>query len=93
LVTFKIKNLATHINVKDWGKVAPAKAGVGKPPAGLGLGMLNLSAKVRLGKFYLSSNYKDCHNVKVFSRGPLTLTCAQFLDAFNMLVNEQINVF
>ncbi len=71
--------------------MAPAKAGVGKPPAGLGLGMLNLSAKVRLGKFYLSS--KDCHNVKVFSLGPLTLSCAQFLDAFNMLVNEQINVF
>jgi len=25
--------------------------------------MLNLSGKVRLGKVYLSSNYKDCHCV------------------------------
>ncbi len=39
--------------------------------------MLNLSGKVRLGKVYSSSNYKDCYNVKVFSQGPLKLTCAK----------------
>jgi len=27
--------------------------------------MLNLSSKVRLGKVYLNSNYKDCSNDKV----------------------------
>ena len=43
--------------------------------------MLNLSGKVRLGKVYLSSNYNDCHNVKVFSQGPLKLT---FADIFVM---------
>jgi len=36
-VTFIIKNLATHNCAKDWGKVSPpSRAGVGKPPAGLG---------------------------------------------------------
>ncbi len=32
LVTFKIKNLATHNCAKDWNKVDPGRAGVGKPP-------------------------------------------------------------
>jgi len=36
LVTFKIKNLATHNCVKDWGKVASGRAGAGKPLARLG---------------------------------------------------------
>ncbi len=44
----------------------PSRAGLGKLPAGLGWGMLNLSGKVRLVKVYLGSNYKDCHNVTVF---------------------------
>ncbi len=39
--------------------------------------MLNLLGKVRLDKVYLSSNYKDCHNVKVFYQGPLKLTFAK----------------
>ncbi len=38
--------------------------------------MLNLSGMVRLGKVYLSRNYKDCHDVKVFSQGPVKLPCA-----------------
>jgi len=56
--------------------VAPWQGWVEKPPAGLGYGMLNLPSKVRLGKVYLIINYKDCHNVKVFSQGPLKMTCA-----------------
>jgi len=40
--------------------------------------MLNLSGKVRLGKVYLKSNYKDCHIVKVLSQELLKLTCAWF---------------
>jgi len=36
LVTFKIKNLATHNCAKDWGKVVPAGLGMGKPTTGLG---------------------------------------------------------
>jgi len=40
--------------------------------------MLNLSGKVRFGKVYLSSDYKACHNVNVFSQGLLQLTCAKF---------------
>ncbi len=53
--------------------MAPGKAEEGKPPAGLGLGMLNLSGKVRSRKVFLSCNYKDSHNVIVFSQGPLKL--------------------
>jgi len=40
--------------------------------------MQNLSGKVRLGKVYLSNNYKDCYNVKAFFQGPLKLTNAVF---------------
>ncbi len=54
--------------MKDRGKVAPGRARVGKPTAESGQGMLNLLGKVRLGKFYLSGNHKDCHNVKYFPR-------------------------
>jgi len=80
LVIFKIKNLATSNFVEHQGKVAPGRAGVRKPPAGLGWGMLHLSRKVRLVKVYLSSNYKDFHDVNVFSQGPLKLNCAAIFD-------------
>ncbi len=36
--------------------------------------MPNLSGKVRFGKVYLSGNYKDCHNIRVFSKDLLNLT-------------------
>jgi len=69
--------------VKDWGKVAPVRTRpVGKPPEGVKAGDTKLLklGHVRLGKVYLlSSNYKDCHNVLVFSQGPLKLTCAHDL--------------
>ncbi len=62
------------------------------PPSGLGLGspqqgqgMLNLSGTVRLGKVYFSSNQKDCQNVKVFSQGPLKLTCARHTYIYSMI--------
>jgi len=41
LETVNIKNLATSNCVKDWGKVPPSRARVGKPLAGLGQRMLN----------------------------------------------------
>ncbi len=46
-------------------RVPPDRVGAGKPPAGLGYGMLSFSGEVTLGKIYLSSNYNDCHNVEV----------------------------
>jgi len=39
-----------------------------------------------MGKVYSSSNYKDCHNVKVFSQGPLNLTLA-FLPEGGKFIN------
>jgi len=36
-----MKTLATGDCVKDWGKMAPGRARVGKPLAGLGQGELN----------------------------------------------------
>ena len=39
--------------------------------------MLNQVSKVILGKVWLSRNYKDSHNVYVFSQGPLKLTCTK----------------
>jgi len=78
LVTLKIKHLATHKCVKDWGKMAPRQGWGRRAPSRFRVGMLNLSGKVRFGKVYLSSDYKTCHNVNVFSQGLLQLTCAKF---------------
>jgi len=78
--TLKIKNLGTSNCAKDWGKVArapPGRARVGKPPAG---DSKLVRYKIRLGKVYLSSTNKDCHNVGVFSERPLKLTCAAILN-------------
>jgi len=76
LAPFKVKNLATRNCVKDWGKVTPGRVREGD------------ANFFRLGKVYSSRNYKDCHNVKVFSHGPLKLTCAlncqDNLDKLNM---------
>jgi len=63
---FKIKYLETSDCVKDLGRFPPpppGRARVGKPPAGLWQGTQNKLDKVMSGKVYLSSYYKDCHNV------------------------------
>ena len=39
-------------------------------------GMLNWSGKVRLGKVLSSCNSKYCHNVVIFSLGPIEFSCA-----------------
>ncbi len=44
LLLFEISNLpTTSVWIRDLGKVAPGKARVGEPPAGLGQGMLNFA--------------------------------------------------
>jgi hypothetical protein len=74
--TLKIKNLATRSKcVKDWDKVPPPRR-VRARDSKL------VRYKVRLGKVYLSSTNKDCHNVGAFSEGPLKLTCAAILNKY-----------
>jgi len=44
--------------------------------------MQNLSGKVRLGKVYLNSNYKDCNNVKsIFPWTTKVDLCLVFYDS------------
>jgi len=51
--------------------------------------MLNLLRKVRLGRVYLSSNYKDCLNLKLFSQGQLKLTCASDWSLFSWSIGPE----
>ena len=62
--------------VRVWGSMAPGRARVRVPLAGLGKGILNWVDEVRLGKFHLSFKNKYCHNVLLFSQGPLKFSCA-----------------
>jgi len=91
LLTFKIKHLVTQNCVKDWGKVAPRQGWGRKAPGRVRERDAKLSGgMVRLGKIYLSSIYKDCHNVKVFSQGPLKLSLLLLLLKILNLSNDDI---
>jgi len=74
------------------GKVAPIWDRDEDPLAGLGQGMLNY-----LGKVWLSSNNKNCHNVYAFSLGAAKVDLClivflTFLYIYNYDYNYNCNV-